>query len=505
VTVRRRPRLRLGVTHKLWLSVVAMVVAVLLPVGFAVDRAATAFYYQQNAAELLALGQRFADFVARAPAQGAGEAVRALAEITATPLLVLDGSGAAVAASSDLAAEVGRRPQNPRILSALGGEPSVFLAADDSLGSLVVAAVPVRSGDQVTGAVVLFRPAAGVRQAAARVRGLLAAAAAALFLLLAAFGWLLSRRLVRPLIAMKTAADHLARGDYTVRVEAPGADELGELAEAVNRLGASLHDLETSRRRFFANISHELRTPLSYLRGYADALAEGLAASPDQVKEVGRILSDEARRLGRLVEDLFVLAQAEEGGLSLHLAEVDVGDAARKVLERARPKADEKGIALEARIPPGAAVVADPDRLEQILLNLLDNAVRYTPPGGTVRLSVEKGSGDQPAAGPARVPSPSRGRVPAEPAWLHVAVDDTGPGLEGDPGRVWERFYRGDRSQSRELGGAGLGLAIVRSLVEAQGGRVWAEARGPLGGARVGFSLPAPKAVPAEKPPWARP
>jgi len=182
-----------------------------------------------------------------------------------------------------------------------------------------------------------------------------------------------------------------------------------------------------------------------------------------------------------------------------------VGDAARKVLERARPKADEKGIALEAHIPPGAAVVADPDRLEQILLNLLDNAVRYTPPGGTVRLSVEKGSGAQPAPGPARVPSPSRGRVPAEPAWLHVAVDDTGPGLEGDPGRVWERFYRGDRSQSRELGGAGLGLAIVRSLVEAQGGRVWAEARGPLGGARVGFSLPAPKAVPAEKPPWARP
>lgn len=463
------PKVRLGIAYKLWLSVVAMVVAVLLPVGIALDRGMTAFYYQQNTAELLRIGARFADFLGRAPAQGASEAVRAIAEITGTPLLVLNRDGVTVAGSGDLAAEVGKRPQNPRILSALRGEPSVFLAVDETLpGSLFVTSVPIRSGPDITGAVVLFRPADSVRSAISRVRSLLVAATVALFLLLSVFGWLLSRRFVRPLIAMKDAADRMAQGDYTTRVQSPGSDELGQLAEAVNRLGTSLHDLEANRRGFFANISHELRTPLSYLRGYSDALAEGLATSPDEVKEMGRILSDEARRLGRLVDDLFVLAQAEEGRLSLHVAQVDMAVAVRKAFERVRPKAQEKGIKLESDVHPGAKVLADPDRLEQILLNLLDNSVRHTPPGGAVRLSV----------------------LPARDAPQYiVVVDDSGPGLEGDPDQVWERFYRGDRSRNRDLGGAGLGLAIVRSLVESQGGRVWAEAKGPLGGARFGFSL----------------
>lgn len=463
-------RFRLGVTHKLWLSVVAMVLAVLLPVGIALDRGITAFYYRQNTAELLRIGARFADFLARAPAQGAGEAVRAIAEITGTPLLVLNRDGVFVAGSGDLAAEVGRRPENPRILTALSGEPSVFLAVDETLpGGLFVTSVPIRSGAEITGAVVLFRPADSVRSAIARVRGLLAAATSVLFLLLSGFGWLLSRRLVRPLLAMRDAADLMAKGDYSIRVESPGNDELGQLAEAVNRLGTSLYDLELNRRSFFANISHELRTPLSYLRGYSDALAEGLAASPDEVKEVGRILSEEARRLSRLVDDLFVLAQAEEGRLSLHTTEVDVGRAVERVLERVRPRADETGIRVEADVQghEGWRVLADPDRLEQILLNLLDNAVRHTPPGGTVRLTAMR---------------------PA-PALVAVVVDDSGPGLDGDPDRVWERFYRGDRSRNRGPGGTGLGLAIVRSLVEAQGGRVWAEAKGPLGGARFGFTL----------------
>ena len=155
----------------------------------------TAFYYQQNTADLLRIGHRFADFVARAPAQGASEAVRAIAEITGTPLLVLNRDGVTVAGSGDLAAEVGKRPQNPRLLSALQGEASVFLAVDETLpGSLFVTSVPIRSGAEITGAVVLFRPADSVRSAISRVRTLLATAVGGLFILLTAFGWLLSRR-----------------------------------------------------------------------------------------------------------------------------------------------------------------------------------------------------------------------------------------------------------------------------------------------------------------------
>ena len=488
-------RARLGVTHKLWLSVVAMVIAVLLPVGSPSTGGSRPSTTNRTPPICCGSGTVLRSFLARAPAQGASEAVRAIAEITGTPLLVLNRDGVTVAGSGDLAAEVGKRPQNPRILSALRGEAGVFLAVDETLpGSLFVTSVPIRSGAEITGAVVLFRPADNVRRAIARVRTLLATAAAGLFLLLAAFGWLLSRRLVSPLIAMKDATDHMARGEYATRVESPGGDELGELAEAINRLGASLHDLEASRRRFFANISHELRTPLSYLQGYSDALAEGLAASPDDVKEYGRILSDEARRLSRLVDDLFVLAQAEEGRLSLHLVDIDVGRVIGRVLERVRPKAEEKGVEIEASVSEGARAIADPDRLEQILLNLLDNAVRHTPSGGRVRLSTTLARGAAEAAGQGAAyqgDSPSSG----SPDHLAVVIDDSGPGLEGDPLKVWERFYRGDQSRNRDLGGAGLGLAIVRGLVEAQGGRVWAEARGPLGGARFAFSLRTPRAA----------
>lgn len=518
---RRRRRARLGVTHKLWLSVVAMIAAVLVPVGIALDRGVTSFYYQQNTADLLRVGHRFAEFLARAPAQGASEAVRAIAEITGTPLLVLDRQGVTVAGSGELAAEVGKRAQNPRILSALQGEPSVFLAVDETLpGSLFVTSVPIRSGAEIAGAVVLFRSADSVRQAIARVRRLLASAAAALFLLLSTFGWLLSRRLVRPLLQMKNAADQMAQGEYTTRVQAPGSDELGELAASINRLAASLLALETNRRRFFANISHELRTPLSYLQGYADALAEGLASTPEEVRAYGRILADEARRLGRLVDDLFVLAQAEEGRLSLKMAEVDLASAIQRVIGRIRPRAEDKEIAIEVRLPPGAGgpggktqetarVVADSDRLEQILLNLLDNAIRHTPAGGRVRISAwrlprgwdlrkQRLPGDPPGPlGDGRDQrsgglgdSPAQGEDRLEQ--IVVIIDDSGPGLADDPERVWERFYRGDRSRNRDLGGTGLGLAIVRGLVEAQGGQVWAEAHGPLGGARFAFSLQAP-------------
>lgn len=493
----RRHRARLGVTHKLWLSVVAMVAAVLVPVGIALDRGVTSFYYQQNTADLLRVGHRFADFLARAPAQGASEAVRAIAEITGTPLLVLNREGFTVAGSGELAAEVGKRAQNPRIISALEGEASVFLAVDETLpGSLFVTSVPIRSGAEITGAVVLFRSADGVRQAIARARRLLASAAGGLLLLLAAFGWFLSRRLVRPLLQMKVAADQMARGEYTTRVPAPGGDELGQLAKAINRLAASLLALETSRRKFFANISHELRTPLSYVQGYADALAEGLARSPDQVREYGRILADEARRLGRLVDELFVLAQAEEGRLTLKLVELDLADAISKVIGRVRPRAEEKGVAIDVRLggqageqgDPGSEatrVVADPDRLEQILLNLLDNAVRHTPSGGSVRVSTGRAPRDW---DPKSQPIPGSWNASGD-GDIVVIIDDSGPGLSGDPERVWERFYRGDRSRNRDLGGTGLGLAIVRGLVEAQGGKVWAQARGPLGGARFAFSL----------------
>ncbi len=169
------------------------------------------------------------------------------------------------------------------------------------------------------------------------MRRLLASAAAALFLLLSTFGWLLSRRLVRPLLQMKNAADQMAQGEYTTRLQAPGSDELGELAASINRLAASL-GAGDQPAPVFRHISHELWTPLSYLQGYADVLAEGLASTPEEVRAYGRILADEARRLGKARRSISSsLAQAEEGRLSLKMAAGGIGHAIQRATAGFRP------------------------------------------------------------------------------------------------------------------------------------------------------------------------
>jgi len=465
---------RLGVTQKLWLSLVGMILAVLVPVGVALNRGVSEFYYAQRRDEMTEFGARIAAFLTRAPEPGALEAVRAIAEIAGMPLLVLDTSGRVTTGTGPLAGEVGRVLDSPQIRAARAGTASVSLTRSDALpGSLLVAAVPIPApaadGTRAGGVVLLFQPASEVEEALARVRRLLLLAAAGVFVLASALAWSLSRRVMKPLLAVRDAAEKMARGDYAVKVYAPGGDELSDLADSVNRLGEALHNLEKGRRSFFANVSHELRTPLSYLRGYSDALAEGLASEPEEVRAYGRILSEEARRLGRLVDDLFDLAKADEGRLEVRLERLDLAAVARRIASRFAASAGEKGVDLRLDGEKAVEVVGDPHRLEQVLFNLCDNALRHTPAGGSIRIAW---------------------RAEEREGRALVEVEDSGPGFQGDEERVWERFYRSDRGRSREDGGSGLGLAIVKALVEAHGGGVFARSGSRLGGACVGFWLP---------------
>ena len=268
---------------------------------------------------------------------------------------------------------------------------------------------------------------------------------------------------------MKDVADRIAGGDYTSRVGTPGSDELRELADSIDRLAESLHHVETGRRTFLANVSHELRTPLSYVRGYSEAIAEGLFDDPDEVKGTGRILVEESKRLSRLVDDLFDLAQAEEGRLRLEVERFDAAKAAQEIVARMQGAAEKKGVLLECDGDGSMQVEADPLRFEQIMVNLLDNALRHTPEGG--RIGVYAWENDASSG-------------------VTVTVEDSGPGLAEPHHRVWERFYRGDASRNRDSGGSGLGLSIVKSLVVLHGGDVFADNQSRWGGARFGFTLP---------------
>ena len=274
----------------------------------------------------------------------------------------------------------------------------------------------------------------------------------------------LARMLAHPLAEVGGAARRIAEGDYAARVPRGGPEELTSLADSFNQMASSLERQEVMRRDFIANAAHELRTPLTNLQGYLEALRDGVITADRATYES---LWDEAERLVRLSHSLDALAEGDAATSSPILVDLDLAAAIRAALDLAGPTLDRAGLQLIVEVPDRLAARANPDHLAQVLGNLLSNAARYTPAGGTVTVRAER-----------------------RPADLLVSVANTGEGIPAeDLDRLFERFYRVEKSRDRALGGAGIGLAVVKQLVEAEGGHVGAESRAGL--TRVWFSLPA--------------
>lgn len=278
-------------------------------------------------------------------------------------------------------------------------------------------------------------------------------------------GFFLARTLTRPIREMTAATQAMARGDLEQRVTVRSQDELGQLAASFNQMSADLAQATRLRRQMTADIAHDLRTPLSVILGYAEALSEGkLQGAPDTFE----IMHDEAQRLSRLVEDLRTLSLADTGELPLTRRPV----APQALLDRTalahKAEARRRNISLKVEIEPDLPEVEiDPDRMAQVLGNLVSNALRYTPADGEIVLSAE-----------------TRAET------LHLCIQDTGAGIDpADLPHIFERFYRADRSRQREGGESGLGLPIARSLVEMHGGSISAASR-PGQGTTFTITLP---------------
>ena len=283
-------------------------------------------------------------------------------------------------------------------------------------------------------------------------------------------GLLLARRISNPIRTLTSAARRLGAGDLEGRVPVRGRpDELGELAEAFNSMAEAIGRQEMLRRRMAADIAHELRNPLAIIQANLEAMLDGVRPlSAEEVAHVHR----ETRLLSRLVTDLRDLSLAEAGQLPLRKEPTDLAALVRTSVTRFSSRAQERDVRLAVEIAedlPRAEV--DPDRFDQVLGNLLDNALRHAPPGGEVVVRLERS---------------------AQRDEFRMTVHDTGSGIpEEHLPNVFERFYRADHARTRtEGGGSGIGLAVVKQLVEAHGGRVWAESR-PGEGATFGLVLPA--------------
>jgi two-component system, OmpR family, sensor histidine kinase BaeS len=287
---------------------------------------------------------------------------------------------------------------------------------------------------------------------AAIIGGLVAGAVA---LLLALY---LAHRLIQPVRLLTAAAQRLADGDLSQRVAIVGKDELAELGQTFNQMADSLQRAQKSRRALTADIAHELRTPLAVQRANLEALQDGIySLTPDNLEPV----IEQHRLLNRLVEDLHLLALADGGQLQMELAPTDLDALVVRMVERFKPQADAQSVSLVHQIQPNLArFLLDPMRFEQVLGNLLSNALRFTPPGGEIHVLLEFDSQQ-----------------------VRLVVHDTGPGIPEDAlPYIFDRFYRADRARGRGEGGSGLGLAIARRIVVAHGG-VLTAANHPLGGA----------------------
>ena len=291
------------------------------------------------------------------------------------------------------------------------------------------------------------------------VKILAVVAASALTAVVAAL--VLARSIVESIDRVRDASVEMARGDLEARAPEGGPTEVAELATSFNEMGDNLRSLFDTRRELVAWASHDLRTPLANMKAMLEAIEDGLA----QPEEYVPVLSEQVDALALLVDDLFELARIDAGALTLELRRLPVAPVVSSSLRSIEAEARSRHVRLDADVDAEITAHFAPEKLERVLMNLLTNALRHTPSDGAVVVLVEP-----------------------QPNGVRVAVEDTGNGLDAEAReRMFERFWRGD--QSRSSRGAGLGLAIARGLVEAQGGRIWAENR-EGGGARVCFTLP---------------
>ena len=358
---------------------------------------------------------------------------------------------------------------DPLIARALSGQ---YASRTDPSGegAAVYLALPTVVNNQLVGVIYVSQPLSDVSTVLRDLRARWLLSTVVALVLSGTVGLLLSQAIARPLRQLTVAASAVAQGQLDQQVPVRSRDEIGRLSRAFNKMTARLKAARQMQVDFVANVSHELRTPLTSIKGMLETLREGavddLEVRDHFLETVGR----ETDRLIRLVNDLLTLSRADSDALNLRPQSSNCAQMAEACLERLTPQAETQGITLTVEADPATPPAwADPDRMEQVLVNLLDNAIKFSKPNGTVTIKISIGPDDS----------------------VLMQVEDQGIGIPAeDLARVGQRFYRVDKARSRTRGGSGLGLAIAQALVSAHGGQLWLDSREGQGTV-VSFTVPA--------------
>lgn len=314
---------------------------------------------------------------------------------------------------------------------------------------LILAKNPIHRGKSLLGTVVVVTDLTWVDNTLQSLQGMLLLAGLGALLVASGLGLLLSRSVVRPILDVIQTIGHLAKGNYEVRMYEEGKDELALLTQQVNQLAESLSYYQSSRREFLSHVAHELRTPITYLKGYA-SLLQNPQIQHDRAQKLTTIIVDQSNRLDQLVNDLMTLSRLDEGQIKLKKVKVSLRQLLEKITEEMKPRAEQLGVKLDLSISSPLYLSIDIQRFHQIMMNLIDNAFRYSNGKGTITIHAQKKLKE-----------------------IIVQVKDEGIGMtQKELDRIWERFYRVEKSRSRHTGGSGLGLSIVKHLMKLHKGRI---------------------------------
>lgn len=444
----------MNIRRKVVLMQFAIFLAVLLPLTLLVDAQVRELYMDHLVDELNDESQKLSRLPDDDRQQHLQNIIESLSEVSIRDYLLLDERGQVVIStlSSETTQEMLKRDLVQGVLRGAGGNSRQSPSGQEEL--FYYTARPIHGTEgEIHGALVMFASMEPVNAAVSEFRVMIATLATGALVLA---GWLLytmAGQMVAPLIKMRDVTRLLATRNYQARVVESGQDEVGQLAQSINELASRLQHHEEQQQEFLADVTHELRTPLSYIQGYSQVLEENWVQDEAERKKYLALIVRESQRLQRLVSELTDLTGAQGEGMKVVLVRTDFQKVVRETTAKMLPAAQEKGI--ELRIDRGQQgplfVIGDPDRLEQVLLNLLTNAIQYTSQGGRVLVRYEANGDD-----------------------LQVRVQDTGIGI---PARnlphVFDRFYRVDKSRNRAKGGMGLGLSIVKGIVDRHGGQIW--------------------------------
>lgn len=401
----------------------------------------------------------------RLPADAYRLNVRSIAESTDTEIIVLDGYGRPVISTIEGFDGTVKEKYVEDILKGTGGTYRGFL--DGVFNSEVLTVTrPIQYQGTVVGGVLVSIPTPEVTKMRIEILKIFVLNVAVVTIFVAFFVYFISKRITKPLSVLRDAAKSIANGDFKRRVYIEADSELTELGETFNHMATSIEQLENMRSSFIANVSHDLRTPMTTIIGFVEGILDGTIPQEKHAWYLSVVL-DESRRLSRIVTDLLDLSKLEQGSFSVEKREFDVNELLRLSIIKFEKRITEKRIQLTVGFESeNLRVYADKDAVQRVVTNLFDNAIKFTPEGGFI--DIQTGVKENRA---------------------FVSIQNSGAGIEKkDLMHIFDRFYKSDKSRSQDKNGAGLGLYIVKSILQAHGEKIWAESE-PGQFTRFSFTL----------------